>query len=389
MPEYVAPDIPVSAEELITDMQEQMADGFPGWQADDGDVFGWFMEVVANVGAENGLTATEVLNTIFMHIGRDLHEIPPNEATPAEGTTTWTVVDDAGYGFPAGTPLGKVGNEDVTFRLVDDLEIPPGETTAVGVFVTSEEEGTVGNGFTGALEILEPYDYWVSTELENPTAQGTEAETVEEYLQRLVEELSLMTRVAIEPADVPLVVKRVDGVERSVVLDGLDPDVNDLTWDPNDQDTWEDGAFGITAIDEAGEEVGPGVQADILDLFGPDRRLLNLKPSIVPPTYTEVDVTYEIHTWPEYDFAEVQVRADQAVADYLDPANFGRYDTFRVDDWVLETEVHREHLLQAIQAVEGVHHAKVLTINGVAGDLALPGHAPLPRAGDIVSTEIA
>jgi hypothetical protein len=105
---------------------------------------------------------------------------------------------------------------------------------------------------------------------------------------------------------------------------------------------------------------------------------------VAPPAYQAVSVTYSGKVRAGYAPAEVLARANAALADYLDPQDFGRSPAVPGSrEWAYVDRIRRTELYTLLNGVDGVDYVNDdLTLNGVAADLVLTGGVVvLPTAG--------
>jgi hypothetical protein len=105
-----------------------------------------------------------------------------------------------------------------------------------------------------------------------------------------------------------------------------------------------------------------------------------LSVSWITATYTAITVVFAAKCFPDYDPADVEARAEQAVLDFLSPANWGRPQTGDQRQWLLSATVRYRDVVHAIENVEGLDYTSSVTVNGGTADVALSGAAPLPAA---------
>lgn len=378
MAEYIDATIIVDPNELYDLAVEYLQDKIPGWEPADGNLDNWLLEACSQIGAQVGETAQGVPTAIFRRFGEKLVNLPPQDATAAFGTTTWTLIDDAGYTIPEGTTIGFDGDDGtVAFTTTGDVVVPEGSTVAEGVQVVAVEEGASGSGFTGAAVLLDVLDYVESVTLESQTTGGTDGESDDEYLQRLVDELRLQTPRPILPQDFATLARRIAGVERSVAIDG---------YNPADETLENERMVAVATTDADGNPNSSLVKAEV-DALLQAMREVNFVVSVIDPTYTTIDVTYKAVAWPGWDAESVQASADAALASYLSPATWGLPPTGQdSSEWINEDKVRFLEVAQVLNSVDGLRYVTELKVDGGTADVTLTGAAPLPKPGTISGT---
>jgi uncharacterized phage protein gp47/JayE len=390
MTEYL--DIPFESDPdaLAQEGFDYLQAQIPNWQPAEGNFDVWLIRAIGRIAAEVQDIATSVPTTIFRYAGANLFNLPPIDALPAVGQTTWTMADNAGYTIPAGTTVGVKlsGDTLIAFQTVEDVIIPPGSTaTAAGeVQIQAVNPGSEGTGLTSAIgiELIDSLANVNTIVLTDPTTGGIDAETDEEYLNRLTLELTLLTPRPIIPSDFSALALSVPGVHRALALDGYDP--NTGTFD-NER------MIAMALLDEDGEEVSADIQLAVFSLLDSSREV-NFVVSIMDPTYTAVDVTYAVKTEPTFtDVDDVNSRVAIAIEDYLNPANWGLPSTGDSIEWIPEDTVRYLKLGEVINNVQGVRYIISLDV-GLSGgaqtatDQILPGAAPLPTPGTIAGSAV-
>lgn len=388
MTEYL--DIPFEsdpdalAQEAFDFLQAQIAN----WQPSEGNLDVWMIRATARIAAEVQDIASTVPTTIFRYAGANLFSLPPIDALPALGQTTWVMADNAGYTIPAGTLVGLriSGDTLIPFQTVNDVVILAGATsTAAGeVQIQAVNAGSEGTGLTGTMELIDSIANVSTITLVAATTGGIDAESDEEYLNRLTLELQLLTPRPIVPTDFSALALTVPGVHRALTLDGYDP--NTGTFD-NER------MISIALLDANGENVSAGIQLSVFNLLDTSREV-NFIINVLDPTYTTVDVTFQVKTEPGWtDVADVASRVAIAIEDFLSPASWGLPSSGDTIIWIPEDTVRYLKLGEIINQVEGVQHivSLVVGLNGgaqTAADQILTGAAPLPTPGVITGTAV-
>ena len=370
------------AQEAFTYLQAQI----PNWQPAEGNLDVWLIRSISRVAAEVQDIASTVPTTIFRFAGASLFNLPPIDAVPALGQTTWTMADTAGYTIPAGTLIGLriSGDTLIPFQTVNEVIIPGGSTatTAGAIQIQAVNPGSEATGLTGTLELIDSIANVSSIVLTAATTGGLDAETDTEYLNRLTLELQLLTPRPIIPSDFSALALSVPGVHRALTLDGYDPVTG--TFD-NER------MVSVALIDENGEEVSASIRLEVFNLLDSSREV-NFVVNVLDPVYTAVDVTFAVKTEPTFtDTADVAARVKLAIQDFLNPANWGLPGTGDTIEWIPEDTVRYLKLGEIINQVEGVRYIESLVV-GLSGgaqtavDQVLTGAAPLPTPGTINGT---
>lgn len=359
MPDFIHPKTTTDPEELVEAAYDFIQSVFPQWEPSDAQLESAIIEANGRMVAEAMDVASDVPLSIFRFFGNTILGVPPIDATPATAPTTWTAVDNAGYTIEAGAQLTLQvsGSELVAFEVVDEVTIPPGDTSVAGVLVQAVVEGEDGSGLNGDLSVAESTGYeWVaSVALDEDTSGGQDAELDETYIVRLVDEASLLTGTPILPDDFSIIYRRIPGVYRAVTIDGLDPSDDSLN---NER------MVTMFAVDEDGEQVSAPIKAAGQALLE-SLREVTFVVNTDDPTYSTVDVVLTGVALQGWDASEVDTRVEAAVADFLSPANWGFEESVLDDDtssdWRNIQVLRYLELASAINQVSGFDYLSTLT----------------------------
>lgn len=147
----------------------------------------------------------------------------------------------------------------------------------------------------------------------------------------------------------------------------------------------------VAVTDDNGLALSGATKTEIDDLLTAMREV-NFVVHVVDATYTTIDVTFTAVAYSGFDAASVESAAEAAVADYLNPRNWGTLPgQDPTDDWTDETTVRYLEIAEVINRVEGVHYVSSLTLARTGDtmesvDVPLPGPAALPLSGTINGT---
>lgn len=231
---YIRVPVETNPVTLANDVFAYIQANQPGWTPADGNLDVWIIKAMAAKAAESRTLASNVPDDIFGTLGSSLFAIPPIDSVAATGDTTWTLSNTAGHTIPAGTFVGvRNSNGDlVTFVTLNDVIVAPGASvTAAGeVVIRATDAGTVGNGFSGAVELVDTFDWVTSIALVGSTGGGIDPETNDTYLSRLSRKLQSLSTVPILPPDFAnAALDASPSVFRAVGIDLYNPFHNFLT----------------------------------------------------------------------------------------------------------------------------------------------------------------
>lgn len=372
------------AEEAFGYIEEQV----PGWLPSPGNLEAWLIEALSQTASELRELTALVPDAIFQYFGTSILGLPPHAATQATGTTTWTAVDNAGYTVDAGTLVGitpPASDDTYAFEVIEDFAIAAGSTSTAGVVVQAIEAGADASGITGTVEMLDPLDFISTVALNVPTSGGTDAEEIDAYLDRLSDLATLLAPRPILPQDFAVMAQRqFPEVGRAVAIDLYDPGPPPVTNKPR--------CTTVVVVGPDGQPVSSTVKADV-DAYLEARREVNFLVFVADPTYTTIDVTFDVTAYPGYVTSEVQALVIEALTTYLSPGGWGLppYGDLSAQSWINETKVRYLEVAEMINRTDGVHFINTLTIRQAGGtmgttDITLTGVAPLPQPGAIAGT---
>ena len=335
----------------------------PGWVPREGHLEVAMIEVFSRLVAENRDVASAVPASIFRYFGTSLMGIPPVDAASALARSTWTVVNDLGYTIDAGTLVGYqlASDRQAYFRTVDPVTIAPGQTTTASgeVLLRAISPGAAYNGLpAGPVRLVDALAFVSTVTATETTAGGIDAETAEAYLDRLRQELRLLTPRPIVPNDFAVLARRIAGVDRSIAIDGYNP--ANGTYDNERMVT-------VALADVLGNPVPDTVRAEV-EAYLEAQREVNFVVHTIGPRYTTVDVAATLKALPGFDIETVRAAAIQTLRDYLDPKSW---------DW--SVVVRKNELISILDRVEGVQYVDAVTTP--ADNIILQGVATLVRAG--------
>lgn len=379
-------DIPFESDPdaLSQEAFDYLSTAIPNWTPAEGNLDVWLIRAIARVAGEVQEMASAVPTTIFRYAGNNLFGITPIDAVSATGATTWTMRDNAGYTIPDGTLVGVrlSGDVIIPFQTVGDVIVPNGSTVTStgGVQISAVNPGADGSGLTGDMELIDSIGFVDSIVLESPgTTGGIDAETDDDYLNRLTLQLQLLAPRPIIPSDFSAMALDVPGVHRALALDGYDPVTN--TYDNERMVT-------VAAVDASGAAVATAVKTQVAALLENNREV-NFQVNVIDPTFNTIDVTFAVKCDVGFtDVADVASRVSDAITAFLSAETWGLPNTGDTITWNNEDTVRYLTLADVVHSVQGVRYIESLFI-GIGGgtqtsaDNVMDGAAPMPVPGNI------
>lgn len=197
---------------------------YPGWQPHEGQLDVAIIEEAAQMMAVCATVASQVPVEIFEAFGQ-LVGVDVILGAAASCSVLFTMTDTAGYTIPAGYPVqfALTGSQDVIFIVQQDVVIPPGETTGTGI-IMCETVGTFANEIpAGAMQPVVSFPQIDTVASTTTTSGGADPETSSAYINRLSNELQLLSPRPILISDFADLAANVPGVYRALAIDNLAP----------------------------------------------------------------------------------------------------------------------------------------------------------------------
>lgn len=227
---YIGLAVETDAEEIADEAFDYLQTQLPGWEPNEGNLEVILIEGQAQEQAIERDLASQTTDDIFRAFGA-VAGIPPTEAAPARGTTTWTMADNAGYTVDEGTQVTVVGpdGEEVGFQTLDAFTVPNGSTVATNVTIEAIEPGAETSGLAGPVTLIDALTFVASVVLVGVTTGGKDEEANSAYLARLARRLQLQSTAVTLPRDAEILALDVGGVARALAVDLYEPHHNLLT----------------------------------------------------------------------------------------------------------------------------------------------------------------
>lgn len=154
--------------------------------------------------------------------------------------------------------------------------------------------------------------------------------------------------------------------------------------------------IAVCSLDSTGADVSAPIKALVLSLLLANREQ-NWVINVIPATKTAIDVAYTIKVLSGYTAVIVKTAVDAAIADFLNPAKWGRDPSYTGQGsettWIESTTVRYFSVAKVIEAIEGVDaitsgNLTICVAGGTPGvaDVAIPGPAALAITGTITGS---
>jgi hypothetical protein len=229
MPDYILEPLDTDPEDIYSEARDYIQTFYPNWEPSDAQLDALILRFQALKTAVVADMASRVQRTIYRYFGSTVLGLAPQEGVSAQLSVQFTAIDTVGYTLPSGTTIGLVDdNGDIhLFETQSDAIIAAGLTNTT-VTCVAIEEGEAANGLTGTVQLVEQIDWLSSAVALAASAGGSDAETDDEYIQRLTDYLSLMAPRPLLGTDAALLARNIDGVFRACALDNFLPGTNEV-----------------------------------------------------------------------------------------------------------------------------------------------------------------
>ena len=372
MSTFVGIEVETDPTMLSDEAKAWLVANLPGYDPANADQETFLIEAGAVMGAVIRDMVADVPAAIFRKYGTDVIGLPVIDDAPAACTVTVTAVDNAGYQIDQGTlwTVHATGDTGYPFQSIAPVIIPPGSTTATVPLVQVLSDGQGGaeaNGLT-SVDLYDSRAFIASTVMTSAPANGTDAESDDDYLNRLRRRLQLLSPRPILPADFAVLAEDVAGVARALAVNLYNPAV---------PGTPQDRTVSVASIDVTGAAVGTGVKSAVAAYLQAQREL-NFQVFAIDPTYTMLAIAVSGVATTGYDPTDVATAVQAAILAYTSPANWGQPAEGDQRSWVNQPVVRFLEVAAVANSVPGFDYITSLTLNGSAADVTLTGVAPLP-----------
>jgi uncharacterized phage protein gp47/JayE len=356
--------ISVDPEDLFQQFVDFMQANIPGWQPSDGSLDVWMAEGFAQIAEQ----ATDVTTSIFRWYGANVANVPPIDAVAASSTIT--ITGTSGFTVAAGynLALADANGTLIGFVTTTDAVLTGGTAAGVPIIASAQDgqagAGASGNGLSGTVTQVDSVADVSTVTLDASTAGGSDAESDDDYLPRLIAEEQLRTVAPILPRDFAQLSKRVLEVDRCAYLDGY-----------NTADGTSNNALMVTLtpLQADGSNVSSPGKTAIIDQFGEDGAtpaLVGFVVNVADPNRTAVGVAFTAVAEDGWDPVDAKASGEQAVQDYLDPANWGQPTTGEQRKFSVTPKVKLGALYRVLYDADGIHDVTALTVGLSGGSLS-------------------
>ena len=365
--------LPMTTDEqtLADDAIEALRAAWPDWEPNDGDIEVVQIEALAAMFANAAQLASQMGEAALIAYGTKLLGIPYNTGTPATTTVEFTVEDAIGYTIPASSQLAIDG---YAFDVTNDVVFVANGDTSQSALVTAAENSSSYNGLVGANVVGVSLPAFVTNiTVDAPTLGGVDPQSDDDYAGDLSTELQLSTRAIITLPDFERAAVALPGIERAYAETDSARNVT------------------VTLLGDGGTIVGDATKDQLAAIYQANR-LVNVTVGLDDPTFTEIDVTWEVVAYLNYDATDLTTRINATLADALSPAMYGSEPAGDIGggppSWTNDPVIRAMKLVQIVGDVQGVDYVTALSINGGGNfeDFTMPGAVALPTPGTMTGT---
>jgi len=364
------PELDTDPASVTDKMVDRLMERQPGWESYDGALE---VALLESVGAESATLNAGVQEALSVYaavgIGVTAFQLPVDAGLTASLTAD-VEVNSVGSEIPTGfavtgvTPAGV----EVAFELLEGITA---DATTVTVTLTATDTGDYANQVpAGPLTVITSTTDVSAVTATSASTGGADAETLEDYLDRLTDYLASLRPGGVRASDLATLARTVPGVERAIGIDLYDP--SDTTPAASQQ---HERTATVVAIDDAGQAVtSPTLQATL-----EEAREVNFIVHLAQPKYTAVQIAVTVTKRPTADTDVVEAAVELAVARFIAPDRWGS-TTDAPQSWTERSKLRTYDIAAAVLSVPDVASIETIQINGGTADVTLPGPAALPRA---------
>lgn len=366
---FSRPELVTDAPTLAEAAKGKLEEDLPGWSADSDPVTSAILDAGSTPAAEQAEFLELELIEAYKGVGA-LFGVTANPPQPATALATFTLTNAApvgGYTIGNGAIVGVFdGNSTLQgFRLVADLAVAEGQASAVGT-VEANTPGEDGNNLSGLAVLVDTPPQVASVTLAT-SGGGEEEEEEADFLERLTEDLQLVSLSAVRAQDAAAVARKVPGVGRATAVDLLKPAVADGGEGSEETGVERDTTVTITGLN--GVAPSSPLKAAVLAALN-ERRLTNQRFYVTGPHYEQVDVTSIVYAWPGADPAQVKLEAEEALRRVVSPATAQTGQSGNLKVWINDPVLRLAEFYGGLGLNPGIRYAGALTFGKHGGSLS-------------------
>lgn len=384
MADYIGVPLETNPDDISNTIFDQLEAQVPGWVPSDGAMDTRLISAFAGIAAETRDLASNVTDAIFAAFGSSFMNLPQIQGAQATMLSTWTARDSTGYTIPQGTLVQGTDSLGIVrfWSTYQDYTIAPSATTVSGVILVAQDEGVDANNITyltGQIVLVDDLEFISGLVSNSSSGGGSDAEDDDAYLNRLRNDLQLLTPRPILPDDFSVLAMTQAGVARAVTIDG---------YNTADSSFGNERMVTVFVSDASGNDPGSTVRTNLatyLESLRESTFIVNVSFA----EHVEVNVTYSVVASPGFDHTDLMNDINAALTAFLDPATWGTPTLGDSPAWINTTKVYFFAIASIIQDTVGVSHLVSLLIANAASDMDLTasgGPVPLAEANILAGT---
>jgi len=447
------PPIIPTTEQLVEKAIELLQEKYPNWKPNPASPEYRMFVAFAAIASQVAFLSQDVPEQIIQFVGAVVYRVQIRQAKHATVKSTWIAIDEAGHPIPAATKVyvTPVGGSPIAFEVKEESEIEAGHSEAE-VELVAVEPGEEGNGLNNTARVVtsEPLAWVDSIVLLGESSEGTAAESLEEYTQRILELAELISpRPILAPDFAAYVRLLVPGkqIARAVGLDEYDPETANTftgTVTEGSNELKEISSFeGLTegsvlkgtgiptntvvvSVDEGAETAIMSSAAtashskesiEALGSYGNERcvtvactnaegdpissstkeeaetllkeaRESSFKSFVIDATYTEIEFEYEGVAVEGFKPVTVEENVAFALANLVSPIKWGVPASGDATQWINNRVLRYQDVITCLNNTLGFDHYTTLLVNGGTSDVYLAGVAPLTKLNKVTGTVV-
>jgi hypothetical protein len=355
---YTPPEVTTDPAVLAANAKALLEAELPGWRSSPGSIEDLLIDAFSFPAGEQAEVLVTQLNAQFQSLG-PLVSLSPNEAKAATSVATITFTGTAGYTLAAGELV--VGVRDANgelqgFRNEGAITVAAGLSTITAT-LTAEEPGSAANGLSGIAELVNAPSFVSKVELAT-SGEGIEAESEEEYLDRLAEQFAILKPGPVQAADAATYARGIQGVYRVTAVNLLKPAAAD--GGEGVEETAVEKCCTLAGTDALGAAWSAAVKTKVKEALETLREP-NFRWFVVNPHFRKISVTATAYAWPGENLTTVKEAIEAALKGFLNPATWATDRTGRPQRWANDPVVRQSELYKAVAAVPGVRYVESLT----------------------------
>ncbi len=368
---YVDPDI-VDDETAVAESQlTAIADRLPGWEPSEGHVETALSESTAiSIAAAAAMLKAEVA-AAYRGFGLRILALPIQSGTPATAISTWVFPASAGATFSAGTEVELTlpdGSTGTYVTLTDIVVAASGSPTSVpGVEVVAVEAGIATNGATNPAVPSVPGV--TSVTVTTAASGGSDAETDEEYQDRVADAATRLHVIPVTPEDYEAFALNQAGVERCKAVNRTDPG------SPGDQP----GHITLYPVHADGSDLSSLERTALANTFLATEKVVGATVHVAPVPRVNVTVAITVEATADAP-GSLATDVQAAITAALAPSAFA-FDALEAGKFarIAPTSLTIFQVSAAVDDLPGVNRVTAVTVNGGSAAVSLPAPLSLPN----------